>query len=281
MRAPTRHEAAASRPPRARSPFAAVLRDVPADEMGAAVDWTHWYLDESGEVAESCEQGDIIRNLLSSLNELARWRGWKRIYLGADNYFAWVRKHPLVRVSPDAYLVDDPPTPLPRSWQTWLSGHRPPRWAVEIVSEDWKKDYRDAPAKYAMLGCSELVVFDPEATRGETRSASGRVPLTVFRRGEDAAFVEAYSGRSPAFSKELDCWLQARREGYAARLRLSFDEAGEQTVPTADEARTEAERTRAEAERTRADAERTRAKAEERAAKLEARLRELKGSRSD
>jgi len=69
-----------------------------------------------------------------------------------------------------------PPPPWPKMWQTWLPGHKPPHGAVEIVSEDWRKDYEDAPLKYAQLGTRELVIFDPGATVGAERRGQ-RVPL--------------------------------------------------------------------------------------------------------
>ncbi|MGC4114442.1 MAG: Uma2 family endonuclease [Myxococcales bacterium] len=204
-----------------------------------------WYVDDTEHVAESPEQGEIIRDLHSRLTELARQRGWTRVYVGADNYFAWMPEHPQVRVSPNLFLLNDPPSPWPRSWQTWRPGQRPPHWALEVVSEDWAKDYQDGPAKYALLGCAELVLFDPDAVRGVTKSQS-RVPLTVFRRGEDGALARVYSGPGPAYSAQLGCWLRARRDGYAVQLRLSEDEAGVRLVLNRAEA---AEAARAEAER--------------------------------
>jgi Uma2 family endonuclease len=237
-----------------------VLRDLPPEEMVADVDWSRWYLDED-DMVESFEQGAIIRTLLSCLSELARQRGWQRVLFGADNYIAWVREEPRVRVSPDVYMMDDPPEPpMPAGWQTWLPGHHSPRWAVEIVSSDWKKDYEEGPAKYAQLGCRELVLFDPDVARGAAKNKS-RVPLTVYQRAADGLFVKVYSGAGPARSKEIDAWLQIRCEGGVARLRLSADEAGRALVPTEGE--------RADAEARRAEA------AEKRLHELEERLRKV------
>jgi hypothetical protein len=158
------------------------------------------------------------------------------VYIGADNYFAWMPERPEVRVSPDVYLLDDPPSPpMPKSWQTWKPGHRPPRWAVEVVSEAWSKDYEDGPVKYSLLGCAELVLFDPEVVLGFVRNQK-RVPLSVFRRDGDGKLAAVYAGKGPAFSEELGCWLVARREGYVARLRLSEDKDGERLIPTRVEA---------------------------------------------
>ena len=219
----------------ARRPWAFVVRDPTPEDIGAKVDWSTWYLTDQEDMGESVEQTEIIRRLLSSMGELAAERGWKNAFWAGNNFFAWVREEPLVRVSPDVYLLDDPPPPpRPRMWQTWLPGHKPPRWAVEIVSEDWKKDYDDAPLKYAQLGARELVIFDPEAALSSERRAP-RVPLQVYRRYADAAFVRIYCGEGPAFSEEIGAFLVVQREGPAARLRIARDAAGEDLVPTAEE----------------------------------------------
>jgi Uma2 family endonuclease len=261
-----------------RPPSGPVLRDLPPDQRVAEVDWSRWYLDED-EMVESFEQGAIIRIMLSSLSELARQRGWARILFGADNYFAWVPEEPRVRVSPDIYLVDDPPEPpIPSGWQTWQEGHRPPRWAVEIVSSDWKKDYLEGPEKYAQLGCRELILFDPDVARLAMRNPL-REALTVYRKGADGLFVRVYSGAGPCYSAEIDAWLHVRIEGPVARLRIALDEQGKSLVPTEGE-RAQAEAERAEAQAGRADEEaRKRAEAERRVRELEERLRNLEKTR--
>ena len=220
-----------SRPPRSLN----VVWDPRPEEVGADVDWSAWYLTDEEDMGEGCEQEVIIWVLKQVLTVLARERGWDRVHIGADQFFAWVEEEPLVRVSPDVYLLDDPPPrPLPRSWQTWRPGHRPPRFAVEIVSEDWRKDYDLAPPKYAQLGARELVVFDPEAAAGRA-AASERVPLQVFRREPDGGFVRVHRGPGPARSEELDAWLVTPLSGDAADLRLARDPQGHDLVPTLEE----------------------------------------------
>lgn len=214
-------------------------------------------------MGESAEQGEIIRALLSALAQLAAERGMDRVYFGADNFFAWVEEEPLVRVSPDVYLLDDPPPPpLPKSWQTWLPGHRAPRWAVEIVSDEWKKDYEDGPPKYAQLGTRELVIFDPTVAITPDRKGQ-RIPFQVYRRDADGLFVRVYSGDGPAPCEELGVFLVSQRHGDAVRLRAARDEAGIDIVPTAEEGKRRAE----EAQRI----------AEERVRALEAELAKLRG----
>ena len=226
-------------------------------------DLSDWEI-RADHVAESCEQGDIIKVLRSSLEQLAKLRGWKRVRVGADNYFAWIRERPQVRVSPDVYLLDNPPERLPRMWETWKRGVRPPRWALEIVSMDWHKDYDQDPLKYQALGCRELVVFDPEAAMGRTHLRR-RVPLTIYRRSDAGAFVVGYSGPGPALSPELGVWLVPIRDGYSSRLRLSEDREATRIVPTFEEGQ-EAERLAQNKEHAR------RVAAERRVAELERKL---------
>jgi Uma2 family endonuclease len=239
--------------------MALVVREPDPEQIGARVDWSAWYLTDEEDMGEGCEQGEIIRILLSCLGQLAAERGWQNVLIAGDNYFAWVKDQPLVRVSPDVYLLDEPPPPpLPKMWETWLPGRKPPRFAVEIVSDDWKKDYDDNPPKYAQLGCRELVIFDPEAVLKAERKGS-RVPLQVYRRDEDGAFVNVYRGDGPVYCEEIGAHLAVRREGATVRLRVTRDAAGMNLVPTAEErAQVEAQARKtaeAEIERLRAEIE--------------------------
>ena len=195
--------------------------------------WAAWYLRDEDDVGEGTEQGITVRTLLAALTELARERGWDRTLVAGDQFFAWVESEPLVRISPDVYLLDDPPPPpYPGMWRTWLSGQAPPRFAVEVVSDDWAKDYVQAPRKYQQLGTRELVVFDPEAALAPRER---RVPLQVFRRDEHGALVRVAAGDGPVHSAELDAWLVALTSPRGARLRIARDAAGTQLVPTSDE----------------------------------------------
>jgi Uma2 family endonuclease len=219
------------------------VKDPDPAELDPVVDWSRWYLTDEEDMSEGFEQGEIIRVLMSCLRELVRERGWERVLVGGDQFFAWVQAEPLVRVSPDVYLLDDPPAPpRPPSWQTWVPGHRPPRVAVEIVSSDsWQKDYDEGPAKYAQLGTAELLIFDPDAVVGQARGG-GRTPLTLYRREPDGAFVRVYAGTGPVRTAELAAWFVAVADGRVARARIARDAAGQDLVPTAEEAREAAER---------------------------------------
>jgi Uma2 family endonuclease len=211
-----------------------VLRGLRPEEADQPVDWSSWYLTDEEDMGESAEQGEIIRTMLSVIGQLARERGWTKIYWGGDQFFAWVPSEPLVRVSPDIYLIDDPPPPpLPESWQTWLPGHRPPRFALEVVSRDRRKDYEVGPLKYSQLGVQELVIFDPGVVLGA--DLPQRIPLQLYRRNAAGAFLRVYAGPGPVHSAELDASLVVRRESGALRLRLARDTDGQDLVPTAEE----------------------------------------------
>jgi Uma2 family endonuclease/cell division protein FtsB len=191
--------------------------------------WAAWYLTDEDDMGESIEQGIIIRLLLAALAELARERGWQRSLVASDQFFAWVEGEPLVRVSPDVYVLDDPPAAYPGSWQTWRAGHPPPRFAVEVVSATWKKDYRDAPSKYKQLGARELIIFDPAAAAAPRLR---RFPLQVYRRTASGAWKRVLAGPGPVHSVELDAWLVVVP---GPRLRIARDPAGRDLVQTPEE----------------------------------------------
>jgi Uma2 family endonuclease len=261
------------RPPRVPS----VVRDPAPEEIGARIDWSSWYLTDEDDMGEGCEQHEIIETLSSSAKELARERGWTNVLLGADAFFAWMKEEPNVRVSPDFYLLDDPPRPpLPSMWQTWLPGHRPPRLAVEIVSGDWEKDYLENPQKYALLGTAELVIFDPDAVTGVAPARQKRVAFQVYRREADGAFVRVHSGDGPAFCAELGAFLVAVREGPAARLRIARDAEGKDVVPTAAEAREAEAKARQAAERDLAEQTKARETAERELCAMRAEIERLR-----
>jgi len=234
---PPRDADSAPRPTRRRPPRGWVVWDPTPEERDAVVDWSPWYLTDEDDMGESGEQHHINTQLASALVVLARERGWTDVHVGSDQFFAWREDEPLVRVSPDVYLLDDPPSPpLPDMWETWRPEHGPPRFAVEVVSRrEWRKDYEGNPPKYAQLGTRELAVFDPWAASG-VATAAGRLPLQLFRRAADGAFVRVHAGPGPARSEELDAWLVVRRWVGRATLRVARDPDGADLVPTEGEA---------------------------------------------
>jgi hypothetical protein len=211
--------------------------------------------------------------------------------VAGEVFFAWVPEAPNVRVSPDGFVCDDRKLPRRGVVCTWKPGRRPPRFALEVVSEDRKKDYLTAPQRYAALGTRELAVFDPAAVGG--RRSIYKHPLTLFRRLADGSMRRVYEGNGPARSEELGAWLlKSEVEGQPC-LRIARDAAARDLVETPEDAQRilkEKERSLRERERSlrakekslkekaqaRADAERSRAESERaRADAAERRLRAL------
>jgi hypothetical protein len=108
-----------------------------------------------------------------------------------------------------------------------------------VVSRDRRKDYEVSPFKYAQLGTRELVVFDPGVVSGPEQPQ--RIPLQLYRRNGAGAFLRVYAGPGPVQSTELDAHLVVRREEGAMMLRIARDVAGQELVPTAEEAQRKAE----------------------------------------
>lgn len=254
-------------PPRRPPCVLTVVREPTEALRRTAIDWSSWYLTDEEDVGESPEQGEIIRLLLAVFQSLVAERGWVDVYAGSDAFFGWMEAEPLVRLSPDVFLLPDCPDPMPTSFQTWRDGVNPPSIAVEIVSGDWKKDYALAPEKYDRLGVDELVICDPNALN----RSSNRVPFQVYRRAGDGLFVRVAAGAGPAWSEVLGAaFLFAPSERFRF-IRLAYDADGQSLVPTPLELAAQ----RAELEAQRA------ASAERELSALRAELEVLKKSRGD
>ncbi|MSQ83079.1 MAG: Uma2 family endonuclease [Myxococcales bacterium] len=216
------------RPPRVPQ----VVRNPKPDLQIADIDWTAWHLTAEQDMAESPQHAEISRVFVQLLRRRILELKLKRSYVNGNTFFQWVPDEPLVQISPDAYVLDSAPRPLPTSFQTWLAGHHPPRFALEVVSEQWHKDYDANPAKYAMLGCRELVIYDPE--HDQHRRTKERVAIQVYRRAADGIFARAYAGDGPAYCEAVDGWLVASANAELL-LRIARDPAGQDLVPTAEE----------------------------------------------
>ncbi|HEU4534298.1 MAG TPA: Uma2 family endonuclease [Polyangiaceae bacterium] len=168
-------------------------------------------------------------------------------FVGANQFVYWRQFDPSRKLAPDVFVLPGVrPGIKVDSWKVWESGIAP-SFALEIVSQDWEKDYRDAPAPYDELGVRELIIFDPEwASR-----PNERLRWQVYRRLARRGFVRVETGNGDrARSKALGCWLRAVGDDLdALRLRLATDPRGDELIPTADEALARAEQAlRAESE---------------------------------
>ncbi len=266
-------------------------------------DWSSWYLTDEDDMGQSFEQMDCVALLLSSLEHLIEQRQWANVVAGTDIFFAWIETKHLVRISPDVFLMPwRSDRPRPTSVQTWKRGHNPPSVAIEIVSEDWRKDYEELPPKYEQLDVQELFIYDPEgAARASTPGikpprGARRYALQRFARDNEGVWLRTHAVDGACWSSVLEVHLVIVDTEQGPRPRLSFDPGGCELVPTVAEHERrlkevereraeherrlkEVERERAEAADQRAEGERERAEAaEQRAASLEAELATLRAA---
>jgi hypothetical protein len=215
-------------------------------------DPTHYPVDQ--DVGESILHKLIIE-LLRPLVE--RWlvaRGTP-CFVGADQFIYWVQYAPTRSVAPDVYVLPGVPIDAQvKMWKVWETGVVP-SFALEVASDDFRKEYQETPVRYADLGVRELVVFDPLAD-----SAPERVRWQVFRHVAPMGFsvVERSEG-DRVFSETLDCWLRAVGTSAGLRVRLATGTNGDELVPTeAESERAAKDAAQAEVGRLRADIERMR-----------------------
>jgi Uma2 family endonuclease len=178
---------------------------------------------------------------------------------------------PRVGFSPDIMIVEPPPPARYElgSMRLWDPAHVAPKFVAEVVSpgHPWK-DYTAIPDQCAVVGVSELVVFDPALVG--PKSIGGPWRLQVWRRSASGEFSRVQSGEGPFRSEFLGAYFFTTDEGRC--LRIANDTSGRDLWPTA----AEAERARAEAERARAEAERAHAEIERQ--RLLARIAELESA---
>jgi Uma2 family endonuclease len=217
----------------------------------------------------------FISELLRPLIE--RWlaeRG-RPMFVGANQYLYWKQFDPHESVSPDVYVLPGAePYARMGAWLVWKTG-LVPTFALEVVSDDVRKDYLRSPPRYDRLGVKELVVFDPD-----WEESRDRYRFQVFRRpkGHGLIRVEA-TNADRVRSRVLGCHLRSVGEGPHVRLRVASGPNGDTLFPTdAELARAEQTlREKAQAARERADAASEKAQAEREAReKAEAEIARLK-----
>ncbi len=191
---------------------------------------------------------DILQRwIIELLRPLLQWwllqRG-VRALVGADQFIYWRQHDAHARVAPDIYVLPGvEANTRVRSWKIWQD-HVVPSFAMEIASQDWEKDYVEAPQRYGELGVPELIIFDP----GFEDHPDG-LRWQVFRRLAKRGLVRVDASLGDrARSKSLGCWFRTWGEGRDLRVRIGTGPKGEDLVPTAEEAR-DIERAAREAER--------------------------------
>jgi hypothetical protein len=134
-----------------------------------------------------------------------------RARVGGNQFWYRVEGDARACRAPDVYLVEGvAPDARDRGvWKTW-EGHSP-AFALEVVSDDRKKDYTDAPADYDAMGTRELVLFDPSATPRSRK----RLRWQVFRRVRGHGFVRVFAGNGDRVESAVLGLLDSpRRRGW-------------------------------------------------------------------
>jgi Uma2 family endonuclease len=165
--------------------------------------------------------------------------------VGSDQFMYWNGRNPKRYLAPDVFVHFGAPHELVKSWKTWERGT--PQLAIEIVSDPGTEidDFPSKLERYEELGVPELVLFDPDAPKGSRVRAWDRVEDDLVER-----VVE--DDRTPCLSLGLH-WVVAPVETHPVGLRLARDEAGEDLLPSPEEAvRREMEAAKREAEAARA-----------------------------
>ena len=76
------------RKPRRAGPSAGHSRRVPFD-------WRRWYLRDEDDVGQSPDQYEAIDDFTASVLTRSRELGWTHVRVGSDEFFAWVKEHPI------------------------------------------------------------------------------------------------------------------------------------------------------------------------------------------
>jgi hypothetical protein len=180
---------------------------------------------------------DIVQRWIAELLRplIERWLGVRGevAFVGADQFIYYEQYNSTARVAPDLYVLPGiPPETHVRVWKVWETAVAP-RFALEIVSTDRRKDYEEAPERHDAAGTEELVVFDPWPAMGPRGEG---LRWQVFRRGPGGLERVETGDGDRVMSRALGCWLRVVGEGLGQRVRLAEGSGGEALFPTAEEA---------------------------------------------
>lgn len=195
-----------------------------------------------------------------------------RPMLVGGNQFIYLREGDVdLRLAPDIYIIEDETARIEdiKSWRMWEHEGKGPSLAIEVVSDEYEKDYDPAQLeRYQQLGVRELFRYDPEFYLHPRALKFGpRQLLTHWVRSPAGLLLEQpVVQRRQVRCRLYDCWLvhQPPRS-----LRLGVGPQGTKLWPT------DAERATAEAQRAAAEARRA-DRAEEELAKVRAELELLR-----
>ncbi len=149
-----------------------------------------------------------------------------------------------IGIDPDVCVVS--PAPRERRALTSIASfeHGPPLLSIEVVSTSHpNKDYREAPARHAATGVTELWVLDPMLAGPRTHG--GPFLIQRWARDEAGTLVRTHAGPGPFRSSVLDAFM-VMVEGVP---RLCDDSVGLGPWVTRDEALARAAQAAAQAAR--------------------------------
>jgi Uma2 family endonuclease len=88
------------------------------------------------------------------------------VLVGSDQYIHYREGDFTAHVAPDLYVIEDEPLGVETvaCWKVWEHEDKVPTLAIEVVSNNWHKDYdpEDIERRYQALGVKELVRYDPQ-----------------------------------------------------------------------------------------------------------------------
>jgi Uma2 family endonuclease len=155
-------------------------------------------------MGESGLQSFVIRILQALLVDYFAALG-RPVLVGGDQFFYYERGNPRACVAPDIYVVDNDTTRQQDvlSWKVWEHGGKVPTLALEIVSSDYRKDYRaEILDRYQQLGVRELIRYDPEPNPRAPRQL-----LTHYLRDDAGQLVHSPSPPDRVRSACFDFWV--------------------------------------------------------------------------
>ena len=178
-------------------------------------------------VDESMPDGKLHRLLMDRLWHSVEHELAGRALISSDQFLYWDPTNPKKCLAPDvAWQMGGHPAVL-KSWKTWELGA--PHVAVEIVSDNDRTpgELAEKLARYRQVGISELVRFDADA--------AAPLRLWDFIDGDlvEREMTDPEATRCDALGFY---WCVVRDPELGPTLRLARDRAGEQLVPTGEEA---------------------------------------------
>ncbi|MCS6898913.1 MAG: Uma2 family endonuclease, partial [Polyangiaceae bacterium] len=195
----------------------------------------------------------LLSHLIPCLQRLLSEQG-KDWTVGSEQDFSLREDDLRVGVRPDVYVLPCPvKDPSVDRWHAYRAETPVPVFVVEVVSaSNWSKDYEHAPAKYAMLGVDELLLFDPLVLEGRS-PASEPYLLQLYRKVSGGKLKRMYAGDGPVWSESVGAWflvkeeqLRVARDRQGTLLVLSYQEGEEEERAFRRTAEEGAERERAE-----------------------------------